>query len=71
MGNSPEIPGAITEFKEMEDWAATEGHEISIITSQKPHARHLTLHWLSSHELNPGAVSFESGPDKWKVPVDL
>ena len=30
------------------------GHKISIITSQKPHARHLTLHWLSSHELNPG-----------------
>ena len=71
MGNSPEIPGAITEFKEMEDWAATEGHEISIITSQKPHARHLTLYWLSLHELNPGAVSFESGPDKWRVPIDF
>ena len=71
MGNSPEITGAITEFEELTDWCLEEGHELSIVTSQKQHARHLTLHWLSLHELNPGAVYFVSGPDKWKVPIDF
>ena len=63
--------GAIVEFKEMEEWASTVGHKISIVTSQKPHARHSTLYWLSSHQLNPGAVYFESGQDKWRVPIDF
>ena len=37
MGNSPEITGAITEFKEITDWCLEEGHELSIVTSQKQH----------------------------------
>lgn len=71
MGNGPEITGAVTEFKELTDWCLDGEHKLSIVTSQKQHARHLTLNWLSSHELNPGAVYFERGQDKWRVPIDF
>ena len=71
MGNGPEISGAITEFKELTDWCLEGNHKLSIVTSQKQHARHLTLNWLSSHELNPSSIYFERGQDKWRVPIDF
>jgi uncharacterized HAD superfamily protein len=63
--------GAIVEFIEITDWCLENEHKLSIVTSQKQHARHLTLHWLSSYELNPGTVYFEKGKDKWRVPIDF
>jgi len=70
MGNGNPIYGAIKKMYDLFDWGQQNGHTFVCITSQKPHARYHTLHWLGKYGLNFDTVYFRRGREKWKVDVD-
>ena len=70
MGNGTPIYGAIKRMYDLFDWAEENGHTVCCITSQKPHARYHTLHWLGKYGLNFDTEYFRKGFEKWKVNVD-
>ena len=67
MGRGAPIKGAVPIMRDLLDKSE---HEYWCITSQKDHARHLTLKWLGDMQLNFDRVVFVKGRDKWKVEVD-
>jgi uncharacterized HAD superfamily protein len=70
MGNGKPFQENVDQVRQWINTTPSSSHEWVSITSQKEHARFLTLRWLGKHRLNFDRVVFVKGRDKWKVDVD-
>ena len=70
LGNGLPIRGSLVQMHDLFEWAKGYKFKLWCITSQKEHARHLTLKWLGDNQLDFEQVIFCKGMDKWKTGID-
>ncbi len=65
----PPIKESAEDWKTLKRWAEDNGHELVLVSAQRPHCEEPTTEWLREHGFDFGEIHYTK--NKWAVDVDV
>ena len=65
----PPIKEAVEDWIDLKEWATKNGHELILVSAQRPQCKEPTRKWLKRYEFDFDKIIFTH--DKWKADVDV
>ena len=65
----PPIQSSVEDWKTLKRWAEDDGHELVLVSAQRPHCEEPTTEWLKEYGFDFDEIHYTK--EKWSIDVDI